>query len=93
MVDAQRARMPLRTFRAGDGSQWTVWSIRTAGAGAVAKPPAEWLAFQNEDCTERRRLFDVPAGWSELSDERLDLLRQVAEPVTLLVPQHSLPEP
>jgi hypothetical protein len=89
MVDAKRAPMALRTFRAGDGSQWTVWSIRAGSAGVVAGPPAEWLAFQNEDCTERRRLFDIPAGWDELSDERLELLRRVAEPVTLLVPRHS----
>ena len=87
MVDAQTARMALRTFRADDGSRWTVWSIRTGSAGVVAGSPVEWLAFQNEDCTERRRLFDVPVGWGELSDERLDLLRQLAEPVTLLVPR------
>jgi hypothetical protein len=79
--------MALRTFRADDGSQWTVWSIRNDSAHVVVGTPAEWLAFQNEDCTERRRLFNVPMGWSELSDERLDLLRRVAEPVTLLVPR------
>lgn len=81
--------MALRTFLADDGSQWTVWSIRKGSAATLVAAPAEWLAFQNEDCTERRRLFDVPSGWDELPDERLDLLRRAAEPVALLVPRHS----
>jgi hypothetical protein len=79
--------MALRTFRADDGTQWTVWSIRNGSAGVAAGAPAEWLAFQNEDCSERRRLFDVPVGWADFSEARLDLLRHVAEPVTLLVPR------
>jgi hypothetical protein len=39
----------------------------------------EWLAFQTEDGSERRRLRQVPANWADLSDERLDLLLRVAD--------------
>jgi hypothetical protein len=83
--------MGLRTFLAGDGTRWTVWLVRSGSVGAVPGTPAEWLAFQNEDGTERRRLLEVPAGWAALADERLDLLRRVAEPVKLWSQRHSPP--
>jgi hypothetical protein len=40
-----------------------------------------WLAFQNEQGTERRRLLEFPDEWIQLSDRLLDLLRRMAEPV------------
>jgi hypothetical protein len=83
--------MGLRSFRAQDGSQWTVWLIEAGSVGRVRGTPTHWLAFQNEAGTERRRLFEIPAKWDELSDERLDLLRRMAEPVTLLTRYASPP--
>ena len=84
--------MALRTFRAQDGTRWTVWLTRTDSGGRVPGTPSAWLAFQNENATERRRLFDIPAGWSELPEDRLDLLRRIAEPVILFAQRHSPPQ-
>lgn len=41
-----------------------------------------WLCFERLDGTDRSRLAlsEVPASWETLSEERLDLLRRVAEP-------------
>jgi hypothetical protein len=83
--------MGLRAFRGSDGAEWTVWLVRSGSAGAVPGTPKEWLCFQNGDGTERRRLIEVPAGWAKLSDDRLDLLRRMAERVTLLAQRHSSP--
>jgi hypothetical protein len=84
--------MALRTFRAQDGTRWTVWLTRTDSAGRISGTPSEWLAFQNENATERRRLFDFPVAWSELPEDRLDLLRRIAEPVILFAQRHSPPQ-
>jgi hypothetical protein len=84
------AAMALRSFVASDGREWTVWLVRPASASPLLARPGEWLAFQNEEGTERRRLSEVPARWEELSDERLDLLRRVAEVVGVSRGDHSL---
>ena len=83
--------MSMRTFLSPDGTQWTAWLIRPTSVGRVSGTPEEWLAFQNADGTERRRLFEVPAGWEALPDDRLELLRRMAERVTLKAPRHSTP--
>ncbi|MDB4890139.1 MAG: hypothetical protein JWL61_1994 [Gemmatimonadetes bacterium] len=73
--------MSLKTFRAPDGTIWTAWRVETGAAPVVPGTPSVWLAFQNEDGTERRRLMEVPDDWEQLSDQLLDLLRRMAEPV------------
>lgn len=83
--------MPMRIFLANDGTPWTVWLVSTGSAGAVPGTPTEWLAFQSEDGTERRRLMEVPPHWEDLVDERLDLLRRMATPAPLLSQRHSPP--
>ena len=83
--------MASRSFRANDGTPWTAWLVQ-AGTANVPGMPSQWLAFQNEEGTERRRLMQVVAGWEQLSDERLDLLRRMAEPVVLFVKRHSPPD-
>lgn len=40
---------------------------------------AGWLAF--ESAAEKRRLYPVPPDWETMPEERLDLLRRVAQPV------------
>jgi hypothetical protein len=72
--------MSLKTFRAPDGTNWTAWRVETS-VPVVPGTPSVWLAFQNEDGTERRRLLEVPDDWEQLSDQLLDLLRRIAEPV------------
>jgi hypothetical protein len=75
--------MALRTFTAADGRTWTVWLVRpTRAANPDLGIPGEWLAFQNDDESERRRLREVPQNWADLTDERLDMLRRMAEVVT-----------
>ena len=83
--------MAIRTFRASDGTRWTVWLVRSGSMGSVPGTPAEWLAFQNDEGTERRRLMEIPPDWAELPDERMDLLRRIAEPAILLSRHHSPP--
>ena len=73
--------MSLKTFRAADGSTWTAWRVETGTTPVVPGTPSMWLAFQNEDGSERRRLLEVPEDWERLSDQSLDLLRRMAEPV------------
>jgi hypothetical protein len=85
------ARMALRSFVSRDGATWTAWQVRAETTTNIPGTPAEWLAFQSADGTERRRLLEVPDGWDQLPDDRLDLLRRMAEPVTLLASRHSPP--
>ena len=84
--------MSFRIFRANDGSCWTVWHVRAGSAANVPGMPLEWLAFQSEDGSERRRLLEIPPTWSGATDQRLDLLRRMADPVTLFAQRHSPPE-
>jgi hypothetical protein len=72
--------MSIRSFRARNGSTWTVSRIESSARVLVPGAPREWLAFQDESGTDRRRVFNVPPNWEDLSDERLDLLRRYAEP-------------
>lgn len=85
------ARMALRSFASRDGTTWTAWQVRADTSSTIPGTPSEWLAFQNADGSERRRLLDVPQGWDQFPDDRLDLLRRMAEPVTLLTSRHSPP--
>jgi hypothetical protein len=75
--------MSLRTFLSRDGTTWSVWRIESVSAAVVPGTPTEWLCFQDMEGTERRRLFEYPENWDELPDERLDLLRRMAEAVKL----------
>ena len=72
--------MSIRTFRARNGTLWTVRRIESTATVSVPGAPREWLAFQDESGTDRRRIFNVLPNWEDMSDERLDLLRRYAEP-------------
>ena len=72
--------MSIRTFRARNGTIWSVRRIESTATVSVPGAPREWLAFQDESGTDRRRIFNVPPNWEDLPDERLDLLRRYAEP-------------
>ena len=73
--------MALRTFTASDGRAWRVWLVRATKPNSRFVKAPEWLAFQTEDDVERRRLYQVPANWADLSEDRLELLLRVAEQV------------
>ena len=83
--------MALRTFRASDGRTWRVWMVRASNPNSRFLKSPEWLAFQTEDESERRRLHQVPANWADLSDERLDLLLRVAELIDRPQGGHTTP--
>jgi ferredoxin-NADP reductase len=74
------AAMTQRTFRARDGTAWVVWHVERSAESLVPGTPQQWLAFQDDKGEQRRRLFEVPDNWDVLPDERLDLLRRVAQP-------------
>ena len=84
--------MGLRSFRSGDGQCWRVWLAQSGSLARLPGTPAEWLCFQNDANSERRRLIDFPPKWDELPEDRLDLLRQQATAVTLVTRRHSPPE-
>jgi hypothetical protein len=83
--------MAIRTYVAPDGTAWTVWLVQSTGVATMPGTPTEWLAFQNEDGTERRRLLEIPAGWESLPEDRLDLIRRIAEPVKGWALRHTPP--
>jgi hypothetical protein len=79
--------MPLRSFDDREGNEWRVWSVVPQASAAVTLDEVfrgGWLCFERLAGGERCRLSlsEAPAGWESLSDDRLDLLRRVATPVT-----------
>jgi hypothetical protein len=91
MKGAQPIFMPLRSFLAKDGAHWTVWLVIPSHGVRIVGTASEWLSFQNADGTQRCRLTEVPANWRSLTDERLDLLRRMATPVSNGSVRHSPP--
>jgi hypothetical protein len=75
--------MAIRSYTDRDGHEWSVWAV-TPAPGSVAYQErfrAGWVCFERVGGGARCRLpfSEVPAGWESLSDDRLDLLRRVAE--------------
>ena len=76
--------MGLRVFQDRDGNEWQVWRVRPAvreDSPVHLRFREGWLCFQRSDGARRCRipLDEVPPGWDALPDERLDLMRRVAE--------------
>lgn len=76
--------MGLRTFQDRDGNEWQVWRVRPAvreDSPVHSRYRDGWLCFQRADGARRCRipLDEVPPGWDALPDDRLDLMRRVAE--------------
>ncbi len=79
--------MALREFRDGRGVDWQVWDTRPTlrigeeipGAHLHEDAIEGWLTFQS--ASERRRFYQVPPGWDELSDGDLARLCEHAVPV------------
>jgi hypothetical protein len=76
--------MAYAEFTDRDGTTWRVWETRPRSPQRLTGLPREWaqgwLTFQSS--SEMLRLAPVPEGWEQLSPERLDLLRRIAQPVT-----------
>ena len=75
--------MALRAFADRDGQVWSVWLVRpTAGSASLHERFRDgWICFEQVNGTARCRLpmDEVPPGWEALPDDRLDLLRRVAQ--------------
>ena len=79
--------MATRDFRDGNGLSWRVWStVPISGAVINAGFDKGWLTFESATGA-LRRLAPVPAGWEDVSNERLDLLCRAATEV----PRHTGP--
>jgi hypothetical protein len=68
--------MAVRDFTDANGVSWKVWPVtpeslqpKTAAEDYLGEYGEGWLCF--ESASERRRLAEFPADWSELSDEAL----------------------
>jgi hypothetical protein len=83
--------MSLRTFRAQDGSRWSVWETRARAASRYHEGPIRCLAFVDETGIERARLFNVPPQWEEVSAARLEVLLEYAERLPLAPYEASVP--
>lgn len=74
--------MALRVFADREGRGWQVWDVQAStGARGVREDLRDgWLCFELVGGGERCRLpfADVPPGWEQLPDERLELLRRSA---------------
>jgi hypothetical protein len=75
--------MALRVFADRDGQEWNAWRVRpTTGSQSLHERFREgWICFETVNGTGRCRLplDEVPPGWDQLPDDRLDLLRRVAQ--------------
>lgn len=73
----------MRRFLGRNGENWCVWSVmpQASGVGVPASLRGGWLCFAPEHGAARFRLpmDDAPAAWESLPDDRLELLRRVAE--------------
>ncbi len=75
--------MSLRTFTDRDGERWNAWNVVPGGTsgGYQERYQEGWVCFERVPGGGRCRLSfkDLPPRWESLPEERLDLLRRVAE--------------
>lgn len=76
--------MALRVFTDRDGHDWNAWLVRPISGDAAALPGRfrdGWICFERTDRSSRYRMpvDQLPPAWEMLPDDRLDLLRRVAE--------------
>ena len=79
--------MAARDFRDGRGRAWRAWEVAPDELSARTKNEdylaslyyTGWIVFETVDGTEKRRLYPVPHGWSELPDPALEALLEKAE--------------
>ena len=86
--------MAVREFTDSLGREWRAWDVtpddlspRTKDEDYLAQLyHTGWIVFETKSGDDKRRLYPIPKGWSELPDAELTVLLQKAE----VVPQRKL---
>jgi hypothetical protein len=86
--------MAVREFSDGNGRGWRAWDVspdelspRTKDEDYLAQLyHTGWIVFETKEGDDKRRLYPVPKGWSELPEAELAVLLQKAE----VVPKRKL---
>jgi len=82
--------MPVREFTDSKGRSWRAWDVAPDDLNARIKNEdylaalnyTGWIAFETKKgAGEKRRLYPIPKGWSELPDRELEELLNKAEVV------------
>ena len=79
--------MAVREFTDNRGREWRAWDVAPESLDARIKDEdylaslyyTGWVAFETKTGSEKRRLFPIPQGWSELPDRELEALLDKAE--------------
>jgi hypothetical protein len=79
--------MPVREFADRRGVEWRVWEVRPESIYPRTKEEdflasmyvTGWLVFVTKKEDDKRRLYPVPTGWSDLPVAELELLLQKAQ--------------
>ena len=86
--------MAVREFTDSQGREWRAWDVtpdelnpRTKDEDYLAQLyHTGWIVFETRAGDDKRRLYPIPRGWSELPDAEVAVLLQKAE----IVPQRKL---
>ena len=78
--------MAVREFNDSRGREWRVWEVTPASIYPRTKEEdylasmywTGWLVFETKAEDDKRRLYPVPIGWSDLPVAELELLLQKA---------------
>lgn len=88
--------MAFREFVDGGGRSWQAWDVRPDDLNPNTRDEdylaqlyhTGWIVFETKSGDEKRRIYPIPAGWSELPDADLEVLLRKAE----VVPKRKLEE-
>lgn len=86
--------MAVREFTDSSGRQWRAWDVapdelnpRTKDEDYLAQLYfTGWIVFEATSGEDKRRLYPIPKGWSELPEAELEVLLRKAE----IVPKRKL---
>lgn len=81
--------MSVREFRDRQGRDWRAWDVVPDNLNSRIKNEdflaalnyTGWIVFEAKNEAEKRRLYPIPKGWSELPDTELADLVERAERV------------
>jgi len=81
--------MSVREFKDSQGRDWRAWDVVPDNLNARIKNEdflatlnyTGWIVFETKAENEKRRLYPIPKGWSELPDTELEALVEKAERV------------